>query len=753
MTWTPSPPVCGRPPTPSPPPPQGRTSPTPSAASYRGDYEGIGEINGYNMGGQGLAGTWAKSESGVAETFISMWLSSLILHVHPKKQPRAIGFLIARHVRAIAHKVLKALADNATEEIIGRQLDNKAINHWIAHICTKSLVLWRHKAIALRVARMRLRTTVSRWLREELSIIFAAWSDLVTETRHLVVAFDRIENKKMRSNTKTIFQDWSDHMDIQDNKRNVLTRIVLRIQDRTMIKVMHLWFQMAGSLAIINHLAERGLQKYRANRLAQCLGNWQDTRIRGLKILQKMDSADNRWQRTLTEHFFGLWFSNSRHTAICAHRGLLLMAKDHARIQREAFAEWNESATIQKRHSMVFVILSWRNARHRMREAHEAWHQRVLALRCRFALLRRGLAHWCVIRQRETLRHWHEHAFNCRRLRLVLKRMRFKNLRLSALGALETWREQTDLSLKLMALNSRVLFMTDRRLLQQCLRSWQNEASNMSYVRSATIGGMSLGTFFGAQSKLKSFRAWFNHARENHRQESAIVRTYNRMQLRASYHQWNEHAIAWKRKTEKFSRMIFAFEIQVTKTAWHGWVHVHAKTVIRANKLMNLMWKWDRSKTLRSWQDWLAWIRHRAQVTKLFEKNVTFYLRRLVSNIVYEWACSAFRSALLKRSGKRFAILTILRNAGSILKAWHKATQEALTLSRSMHKLSCRVGLVVEADHFGAWRDVMDDTSYKALIISRQDAKLAIWHVHQHFEAWFELAQQVSAEPNAVCLL
>jgi len=36
--------------------------------------------------------------------------------------------------------------------------------------------------------------------------------------------------------------------------------------------------------------------------------------------------------------------------------------------------------------------------------------------------------------------------------------------------------------------------------------------------------------------------------------------------------------------------------------------------------------------------------------------------------------------------------------------------------------------------HFGSWRDVMDDTSYKALCISRRDSKAAMWLVHQHFE-------------------
>jgi hypothetical protein len=113
-------------------------------SSYRGerDYDDLARnLHDFHIGGQGLAGTWSKTDSGVAESYISMWLSALILHVHPKKQPRAIGFLIARHVRAIAHKVLKALSDNAMQEVVCRQLDNKAINHWVRlysvciHIC------------------------------------------------------------------------------------------------------------------------------------------------------------------------------------------------------------------------------------------------------------------------------------------------------------------------------------------------------------------------------------------------------------------------------------------------------------------------------------------------------------------------------------------------------------------------------------------------------------------------------------------
>ena len=46
-------------------------------------------------------------------------------------------------------------------------------------------------------------------------------------------------------------------------------------------------------------------------------------------------------------------------------------------------------------------------------------------------------------------------------------RMRFRNLRLSAKGALEIWRQDTVLSVKLTGLNMKVLFMNDRHLLQQ----------------------------------------------------------------------------------------------------------------------------------------------------------------------------------------------------------------------------------------------------------------------------------------------
>ena len=67
-------------------------------------------------------------------------------------------------------------------------------------------------------------------------------------------------------------------------------------------------------------------------------------------------------------------------------------------------------------------------------------------------------------------------------------------------------------------------------------------------------------------------------------------------------------------------------------------------------------------------------------------------------------ACVAFADAMLKRSGKRFAVLTILRNVGAVFKAWLQAAKEGRYFSRGMAKLGARQDLVFVAEHFSAWR-------------------------------------------------
>lgn len=115
------------------------------------------------------AATFGAAGEGISEDFLALWLSTLILNVHPKKQPRAVGFLVARYVRATAHRCIRAFAQNMEERKRARQLGEKAFNHYVSHLGVSAICIWRVRAVEARVARMRLRTAVSRWLRDQVT--------------------------------------------------------------------------------------------------------------------------------------------------------------------------------------------------------------------------------------------------------------------------------------------------------------------------------------------------------------------------------------------------------------------------------------------------------------------------------------------------------------------------------------------------------------------------------------------------------
>ena len=195
------------------------------------------------------AATFGAAGEGISEDFLALWLSTLILNVHPKKQPRAVGFLVARYVRATAHRCIRAFADNCEERKRARQLGEKAFNHYVSHLGVSSLCIWRARAVEARVARMRLRTAVSRWLRDQLLAIVTAWRDQKLETNRLTIAYTRICTLRASRLTQHFFEEWTVRVADQERKRLVLTRIVLRTQDRAMVKALQVGLPMGRSIS------------------------------------------------------------------------------------------------------------------------------------------------------------------------------------------------------------------------------------------------------------------------------------------------------------------------------------------------------------------------------------------------------------------------------------------------------------------------------------------------------------------------
>lgn len=66
---------------------------SPARATPRGNYSNFSQLDAVTMHGDmllpgcsGLVKTLPVGEDGISENFLSLWLSSLCIHVHPKKQ-------------------------------------------------------------------------------------------------------------------------------------------------------------------------------------------------------------------------------------------------------------------------------------------------------------------------------------------------------------------------------------------------------------------------------------------------------------------------------------------------------------------------------------------------------------------------------------------------------------------------------------------------------------------------------------------
>jgi hypothetical protein len=91
---------------------------------------------------------------------------------------------------------------------------------------------WQKRSRDLRVSRMRLRTLVARWLRDMLQKTFGEWKQQRADTRELLTGAERVAERTLFKATTAGFAAWQDIIRAQDHKREVLTRIMLRTQDR-----------------------------------------------------------------------------------------------------------------------------------------------------------------------------------------------------------------------------------------------------------------------------------------------------------------------------------------------------------------------------------------------------------------------------------------------------------------------------------------------------------------------------------------
>jgi len=682
------------------------------------------------------AATFGAAGEGISEDFLALWLSTLILNVHPKKQPRAVGFLVARYVRATAHRCIRAFAQNMEERKRARQLGEKAFNHYVSHLGVSAICIWRVRAVEARVARMRLRTAVSRWLRDQLLTIVTAWREQALDTSRLSVAYTRIATLRASRLTSQFFAEWTVRLADQERKRLVLTRIVLRTQDRAMVKALQAWLQLAASLAIIKHLADKGLQRQHRTQRSEAFAAWQALHALGFRVMRKEDSAGRRWARDVAKAHVRFWADRTRHARLCNERGALIQNRSEATTSSLVLAAWHTLAAAARRRATVEAVLTWHHSKRLARGALALWVAHTGDARTERALLTRGLTRRARLLQLRTVATWWAEAADQRRLRVGLGRGSDAHTRLVWAGVFDQWVDAQQTSVALVQLHERCNRAYAAGTLGMTLGAWHATASREAASRTTALRSCVVAERKGARRAWRAFRAWDNTAHRCMQLARALEREHDRAVRHMAILAWHEHAVMLKRRGEKFERMLNLNAHQAVATHLEGWIAVHSGVIVRANKVLGALARQDtriKGEAVKLWERRVLFAR---RVFELGQRATACWGESNVQSALHEWWSASRRLRVLRHQGRVLAVSATLRFAGRVTWAWHAEARAVRTARRTLLRLRERWGLVLEATHFGAWRQVAENTADKSLQIARLDTRLCLRLARVAFSAW-----------------
>ncbi|EKX39369.1 hypothetical protein GUITHDRAFT_114566 [Guillardia theta CCMP2712] len=543
----------------------------------------------FSMGAHGLARSFSNM-SKWQESFVSMWLASLILHVHPKKQ----HWLIMQDINGRRAMLMQKQRDT----LFSRP------------------VLFSSKTGCPNTGQCELQT------------IYGAWKDQCLFTRHLALAYDRVEVKAKDSSMRGAMKDWMRFVEMQEMKRKTITRIVQRGQERRELKVLNLWFQVTGSLAILNHLTKQGRNRHLHAVKSWGFQSWQAIRQKALKAIAMMDRSNSKWNRELVSYVLREWAESIRSKKLRKSRSLFLIHKQNFAVKKKAIVFWSQESHAKKRLNMIHIIIRWKAGR-------------------------------------------------------TLVKQIFKRLRSNA----------------------------------------DEERERFSRYRKIVARQV-------VQDQKSAFRNWQLH--------------YNDLKSRA-FQQWSLTAKVLHFQILSYNRMIQRRNNAMVSQVFDDWVQSHSHNVVRANKLMGLMSRWDQRTLFHAFQAcgaFTGWSKKVRDVISMGTERRSNERGRLALSL---WSSYSSNQRRLFTHARQLAARVTARKTIRLFAVWHKFARESKKLEVSLSRAQLRHEKRMLLACFQVWVEITSDTSVKALAISRKDAKYLYQLSQSMFQYWCFVTEEVKS--------
>ena len=149
--------------------------------------------------------------------------------------------LAIRHNRSTCENVLFILQENAKNRAWRERRATRAIQHRIRSIQAAMILRWKEVSHGWRLCRLRLHGHLRKWAMADQSRALATWRAAVTRLAAIGRGLHRILSARGRAFRAAPFRAWVHHVDLQTRRKNALTRIVLRVQDRGLAAALRAW--------------------------------------------------------------------------------------------------------------------------------------------------------------------------------------------------------------------------------------------------------------------------------------------------------------------------------------------------------------------------------------------------------------------------------------------------------------------------------------------------------------------------------
>ena len=657
-----------------------------------------------------------------------------------------MDMLAIRHDRSTCENVLKMLQEYSNRKVWLRNRELRAVRNETGTRQRAALLRWMDVSRSWRGCRHRLHSTLQRWARSNALRALASWK--VESSRLLAIGrgLRRLLSAQTHTRRKRHFESWIDAVNLQTHRKNVLTRIVLRTQDRCAAAAVRDWSDLCLASTGLSFQEKHLVAKHHAASATRALRAWQRVRQRGLRALAMIDASARRWGAILAALSLNAFRDGALWRRLCRVRSAAI-AINRARLARaDALRAWRLRADERRRLRTTGRVLARRSAARGRAATAAAWAAAAREAATLRALRAKGARRIAAVAGGAALTGWAAATTRERGYRSAVGRARTRRGGRLLADFFGQWTFGTGLATRILGLHERTVGRQRRNLLGASLTAWCARARLERSARDRGAVAARAGREAGARPAATAFGRWALLRREARRLRRAMRVVARLCTGRAAFRSWAAGAREFAMQAGRFRHILACAAQRRTRAALGGWREEHVGALALGRRLPLAMRSWERRRLAEAFAGWALAARRLQRLAAAFSRLTVKGAAAAAAAALAGWLEEAARRSQLRRRASRLALASARGAQAAALQLWIGAVVEDRVRGNKLFRLAARQAEARAARRVGAWRDAADALYARGLAVRRCAARVADGAALGHLRAWSDRLQSTKAK-------